>query len=165
MIKHYEGELGNFIYDDELFEIRCYFGKNRLHYIADELYVDLPEGCINTSYMFAKRKLPEGFKLRYFDTSNVKDMEAMFWECKLPEDFSLGDKFDTSNVTDMAGMFSHTGLPEGFTLGDRFDTSNVKCMDFIFAGCILPKKFTLGHKFNTNSVTHMEYAFSDIRYV
>ena len=106
MIKHYEGILGIFDYDDEEFEIlSTFYNTDYLHYIANELSVDLPQGCINTSYMFYNCVLPEGFNLGNFDTSNVKYMDNMFMYCKLPEGFTLGDKFDTSNVKDMCSMF------------------------------------------------------------
>ena len=116
MIKHYEGELGTFDYDDEEFEIYDGMFKPHLHYIGKGKSVDLPNGCINTSYMFSNCKLPEGFTLGdNFDTSNVVDMSFMFYNCILPEGFTLGDKFDTSNVINTNGMFSNCIFPEDVT--------------------------------------------------
>ena len=161
MIKHYEGELGTFDYDDEEFEIYDGMFKPHLHYIGKGKSVDLPKGCINTSKMFTDCKLPRGFSLGNFDTSNVINMESMFYECILPEGFTLGDKFDTSNVTYMENMFSYCKLPEGFTLGDKFDTSNVKDMRYMFVSAIVPEGFSLGDKFNTSNVKYMRNMFTN----
>lgn len=72
------------------FEIKKFDdGTECLHYCGNGKSVDLPDGCINTSWMFSHRKLPEGFfSGGYFDTSKVTNMEGMFSQCILPEDFS-----------------------------------------------------------------------------
>ena len=115
---HYEGELGIFDYDPEEFEVRKIWYHEYLHYHGNGKSVDLPKGCTNTSYMFFECKLPEGFSLgEDFNTGKVTDMEHMFSCCKLPKGFSLGKHFDTSNVTIMSGMFRSCRLPEGFSLG------------------------------------------------
>lgn len=86
MIKHYEGPLGTFDYDDEEFEVsHSITGNECLHYHGTGSSVDLPEGCINMSYMF--------------------------YNCTLPEGFTLGDKFDTSKVTNTCNMFYNCTLP------------------------------------------------------
>jgi len=99
MLIHYEGRPGEFNYDNNMFEIKKIDGLDCLHYKGLTPYVTLPEGCIDTSYMFYECELPEGFCLKGFDTSNVIDMYGMFENCKLPENFTLGDKFNISNVT------------------------------------------------------------------
>lgn len=56
-----------------------------------------------------------------FDTSKVKDMSKMFNCCsKFPENFTLGAKFDTSSVVVMTGMFYEAKLPRNFTFDSRF---------------------------------------------
>ena len=151
MIKHYEGELGTFDYDDEEFEW-AHDDEERyiayLHYIGKGKSVDLPNGCINTRYMFSNCALPDGFTLGdKFDTSSVKNMVCMFCYCHMPEIFTLGDKFDTSNVEDMAGMFKDCTLPKLFTLGDKFYTSKVKHMDYMFFNCNFGEEFNFGNHF------------------
>ena len=134
---HYEGELGVFDYDPREFEIKKFYdGTKCLHYCGNGKSVDLPDGCIDTRYMFCRRRLPEGFSLgERFDTSKVTDMYGMFSYCKLPEGFSLGEHFNTSNVTDMSYMFNGCSLPDGFSLGEYFNTSNVTDMSSMFEGC------------------------------
>ena len=147
MIKHYKGILGEFNYDDEEFNIDDF---DYLHYIGKGLSVDLPEGCIDTSYMFENCVLPEGFTLgNKFNTSNVYNMQGMFMDCKLPEGFTLGNNFDTSKVKDMSYMFCGCILPEGFLLGNKFDTNNVKNMRWMFSGSTIPEGFILRDHFNS----------------
>ena len=161
MIRHYKGNLGEFNYDDDEFEIGLEESDHQwICYVGNGLTVNLPKGCIDTSYMFAYRKLPKGFVLGDdFDTSRVVQMEGMFEECKLPKGFSLGDKFNTSNVKSMSSMFEGCTMSEGFTLGDKFDTSNVENMNDMFFACSMPKGFTLGNKFCTSKVKDMRYMF------
>ena len=186
---HYEGELGDFLYDPKEFEIKNYIGMPYLQYCGKGKSVNLPDGCANTRYMFKDCKLSEGFSLgEYFDTSNVIRMDAMFEDCilpdgfslgesfhtskvtsmrymfagcRLPEGFSLGEHFNTSRVTDMLCMFGWCKLPEGFSLGEHFDTSNVTDMCGMFSYCKIPKDFTLGEHFDTSNVTDMCYMFKD----
>ena len=157
-LMHYEGELGVFDYNPEEFEVIYIDGGDALHYIGYHA-VRLPEGCINTRYMFAQDYLPEGFLGWWFDTSSVVNMEHMFDSCHFYEGFTLREKFDTGKVTNMSHMFNACVFPEGFTLGDHFDTSAVENMEYMFAHCQLPKGFTLGEKFDTGKVTNMAHMF------
>ena len=165
---HKSESLGEFIFNIDMFTlVRDHYMFNfegvYLRYNPDFVGdIELPDGCINTSNMFNRCALPEGFSFGdKFDTSKVKDMQGMFFLCRLPEGFSLGDKFDTSNVENMKRMFSKCILPERFTLGDKFNASNVTNMQFMFAGSKLPKGFTLGDKFDTSNVIDMQLMFSE----
>lgn len=90
-VSHYEGRLGVFDYDPEEFELQEFCYEYYLHYCGKGKSVDLPKGCIDTSYMFAECELPPDFTLGPdFDTSNVTNMSRMFLKCILPENFSLG---------------------------------------------------------------------------
>lgn len=126
--------------------------------------VELPLNCSSCYSMFYECELPEGFTLGdNFDTSRVVDMSIMFYSCKMPKGFTLGDKFDTSKVEDMSSMFAKCCMPKGFTLGDKFDTSNVKHMYNMFSDCILPEGFTLGDKFDTSNVWYVYHMFSNCK--
>ncbi len=99
-----------------------------------------------------------------FDTSNVTNMEGMFYWTGIGKTFTslkLGNKFDTSNVTDMKRMFMSTGTG-GITtldLGEKFDTSNVTDMQFMFSDMYALKTLNLGDKFDTSNVTNMQRMF------
>ena len=161
---HYRGELGDFWYDPKEFEVCYYYDNpsyNYLHYVGNSNSVSLPKGCINTQYMFWKCRLPEGFQLVDFDTSEVVDMHGMFRECEMSAGLSLGDKFDTSNVEDMAEMFANCTLPGGFVLNNKFDTAKVIDMRGMFAACKMSDNFTLGVNFNVSNVADTDNMFSD----
>ena len=157
-LMHYEGELGVFDYNPEEFEVIYIDGGDALHYIGYHA-VRLPEGCINTRYMFAQDYLPEGFLGWWFDTSSVVNMEHMFDSCHFYEGFTLREKFDTGKVTNMAHMFDSCAFSEGFSLGDRFDTSKVIDMSYMFDYCKFPVGFSLSKKFDTSSAKNMECMF------
>lgn len=160
MIRHYEGILGTFDYNDEEFKLIT-VGPTYLHYCGKGLSVDLPKGCVSTRYMFSYCELPEGFTLGdKFDTSNVTNMSGMFYNCKLPAGFSLGGKFDTSSVVYMRHMFRNCKLPDGFSLGEKFDTSNVTDMSGMFSLCRMKGAFSLGDHFHTGSVEDMDSMFA-----
>lgn len=165
---YYRGELGNFWYNPNEFEIIDGPWKGEhLHYYGKGESVDLPKGCKNTRYMFYGRKLPDGFTLGdnfTFNTGDVINMEGMFSYCELPKGFTLGVDFDTINVTNMKSMFQGCKIPNGFTLGNKFDTSNVTNMVNMFSECNLPAGFTLGDKFDTSNVGDMNHMFKRCRY-
>lgn len=158
---HKSEELGEFIYDVNTYAVRSVSEHLVLQYIGDSgLEPILPCGLKSCREMFYDCKLPKGFTLGdKFDTSKIENMSSMFYFCIFPEGFTLGDKFDTSNVTDMSFMFYECILPEGFTLGDKFDTRNVAEMDSMFYLCSLPKGFNLGNKFNISKTTSMSSMF------
>ena len=113
---------------------------------------------------FKKLKTIEG--LKYFDTSNVKSMASMFFNCLSMEVIDLTD-FDTSNVTDMSSMFrfgvgygvgSSASLREIKGLED-FDTSKVTNMDRMFDGSSIVN-FEGVEYFNTSNLKTMVSMFS-----
>lgn len=70
-------------------------------------------------------------------------MKEILGCCKLPTDFSLGDKFDTSKVFDMTGMFAKAKLPEGFILGEKFTFGTAINPSNMFCCVEFPKRFSL----------------------
>ena len=96
-----------------------------------------------------------------FDTGNVTDMSDMFYICSSLTSLDLEDKFNTSKVTNMAGMFSSCSSLTSLDLGENFDTSNVKNMSSMFGACLSLESLNLGEKFNTSNVTNMQYMFAN----
>ena len=118
------------------------------------------------------------------DTSNVRDMNGMFFACENLNELDLGQfntgkvtrmygmfgncsnlsklnisSFDTSKVTDMNTMFGNcTSLQELDV--SHFDTSNVTSMAFMFFGCANLSKLDLSH-FDTGKVTDMPLMFAN----
>ena len=81
MIKHYEGILGNFDYDTEVWELDE--DESSLHYIGDSEKVVLPEGCTSCRRMFEGLSSVRKLDLSDFDTSEVTDMAYMFYRCDI----------------------------------------------------------------------------------
>ncbi len=95
--------------------------------------------------------------LENIDTSNVTNMEWMFWNCRSLTELDVSS-FDTSNVTDMSDMFaSCSGLTEIDVSG--FDTSNVTDMSEMFTNCSGLTEIDVSG-FDTSKVTDMDFMFS-----
>ena len=69
-----------------------------------------------------------------FDTSEVKDMSYMFYQCNNVELIEGLDCFDTSKVENMSYMFKqYQGIFYDYEI-NKWDVSNVKNMDEMFEG-------------------------------
>lgn len=114
----------------------------------------VPTKTNNWFYCF--ENLTEIENIRYLDTSNVTDMNFMFYRCNKLTEIDVSG-FNTSNVTNMHGMFS---LCSSLTTLDvsGFDTSNVIRMAQMFQRCENLKNLDL-KSFNTSNVTRMEGMF------
>ena len=72
--------------------------------------------------------------LRYMDTSNVTNMNSMFYCCNKLEDIEFGNNFNTSNVKLMNDMFD--GCSQITTLDLRsFNTKKTTEMQVMFKNC------------------------------
>ena len=94
--------------------------------------------------------------LKNLDTSNVTNMNYMFYGCSKLTNLDVS-KFNTSKVTDMGSIFSDC---RGLTSIDvsKFDTSKVTSMRHMFDGCRGLTSLDV-RKFNTGNVTDMEGMF------
>ena len=112
--------------------------------------------------------------IQYNDTSNVTDMNKMFYYCT---ELTSIPQLDTSNVTDMSRMFQHcyklTSIPQldtsktiymsemfsqcyQLTSIPQLDTSKTTSMGSTFYCC---EKLTSIPQLNTSNVTNMESTF------
>ena len=106
----------------------------------------------NMERMFFRCKA-QTIDLSSFDTSNVTNMEHMFWNCRAQAiDLS---SFNTKHVKYMSSMFE--GCEAQNLDLSSFDTSNVKYMDCMFNDC-RAKNLDLS-SFDTSRVTAMNYMF------
>lgn len=85
-----------------------------------------------------------------WDTSNVVDMNNMFFNCKY---FNESLSFNTCNVRDMSLMFYGC---ENFNQTLNLDTRNVINMSYMFCGCV---NFNQKLNFDTSSVKDMDGMF------
>ena len=98
--------------------------------------------------------------LEYLNTSEVKDMSYMFYDCKALTSLDLKN-FNTKNVTDMNSMFAKCGALKSLDLMN-FNTQNVTDMSSMFDDCWALTSLDLKN-FNTQNVTDMRKMFSDCR--
>lgn len=184
MIRHYEGELGVFDYDDRLYaignikdedldgwyekkdiEYLCYIGNDGKAKSKDLISLELPKGCINTRFMFHDMCFDGNICFENFDTSGVEDMTAMFFDCVLNgNSISLGNKFNTSKVKSMENMFArivplHNEEDIHLKLGSSFDTSNVENMEGMFWHSFISMA-DLSNRLNTSNCRNMRNMFS-----
>ena len=95
--------------------------------------------------------------LEYLNTSEVKDMGYMFYDCKALTSLNLKN-FNTQNVTNMKGMFSSCEALTSLDL-KNFNTQNVTDMSWMFFDCWTLTSLDLKN-FNTENVTNMSLMFS-----
>ncbi len=117
------------------------------------------ENVTNMASMFFSCRSLTSLDLSGFNTSNVTDMNCMFYGTDL-QSLELSG-FDTSNVTDMNGMFGWCTSLSSLDLS-WFDTSTVTNMKNMFDYCISLSTLDLSG-FDTSKVTDMSYMFSECK--
>ncbi|MBR0527272.1 MAG: leucine-rich repeat protein, partial [Prevotella sp.] len=113
----------------------------------------------NTNCWFASMdKLTTITGMEYLNTSEVTDMNQMFYDCEKLTSLDLSH-FNTSKVTNMEGMFNDCSSLTSLDLSS-FNTSNVDIMNDMFNGCSSLVNLNLS-SFNTSKVTHMSGMFAE----
>ncbi len=92
-----------------------------------------------------------------FDTSNVKNMKKMFFNCMELKSLDVSN-WDTSNVTNMTGTFDQCESLVTLDLS-RWDVSSVTNLYGTFAYCISLANLDVS-TWDTSRVTNMEATFS-----
>ena len=110
-------------------------------------------------YMFYDCKSLTNLDVSGFNTSNVNDMSWMFYWCKGLTSLDVSG-FNTSNVTNMTGMFYLCTALTGSLDVSGFNTSNVTTMKEMFTYCKSLKNLDVSG-FNTSNVRDMYRMFSD----
>ena len=93
-----------------------------------------------------------------FDTSNVTDMNNMFFLCSALTSLDVSH-FDTSKVKDMSGMFRSCSSLTSLDVSN-FDTTDVTTMESMFCFCTALTSLDLS-SFDTSNVANMDYMFAD----
>lgn len=152
--------------------------------------------ALTTNHFFTSfSNLSEIEGLDKLNTSNVKSMNSMFYDCGL-ESLDL-TSFDTSNVRDMTEMFASCINLRVLNV-NNFDTSKVTCMRYMFNNCAVQSldlrnfdtsnvtdmagmfwqenadslgdwnwlsEIKIDNSFSTSKVTNMAYMFADCKYL
>ena len=114
----------------------------------------------DSSYMFydVKAILRQiTFSPEHINTSNVTDMNNMFFGCNGLTSLDL-TSFDTENVTNMSWMFTSCGKLSSLDVSKKFSTKNVTNMRQMFSGCDSLTSLDLTG-FDTENVTNMSGMF------
>ena len=110
----------------------------------------------NLSFMFNDiSTITDQSSFDKYNTSNIKEMIHMFYNCKskhLPESIK---NFKTENVTDMNHMFYNCSSVKELPDISNWNTKNVNDMSFMFSKCSSLKKFPNISKWNTENVIDM----------
>ena len=130
------------------------------HSVLEDLNLSIfnTSNVINMNFMFYMCKSLTSLDLSSFNTSKVTDMSSMFYRCLSLTNLDLSS-FNTSNVTNMYAMFSNCYALKNLNLGN-FNSSKVTNMMNMFKGCSSLTNLDL-NGFNTSKVTDMGYMFSD----
>ena len=123
-------------------------------YIVSEVPIFAPAYCRNIFSEF-KNLIQINFNDN-FNTSNVTNMNYMFWYCSSLISLDLSN-FNTSNATNMSGMFVDCQSLTSLDLSS-FNTSKVTDMYYMFQSCSSLTSVDLNN-FNTSKVTDMSSMF------
>ena len=95
------------------------------------------------------------------DTSNAKDMYAMFDYCYKLTELNVSS-FDTANVTEMRYMFRNCYALSYVDISS-FDVSQVENMRWIFQECYELETIVMPEVFNLSACKELSGFFSDCR--
>ena len=93
------------------------------------------------------------------NTSNVTNMQGMFYKCKALNSLDLSS-FNTANVTDMSYMFYYCMVLKSLDLSS-FNTANVMNMTYMFSYCNALESLDI-RNFDMGKVTNSSKMFSSV---
>ena len=125
-------------------------------YIVSEAPIFAPSDCTGMFYNFIN--LTSINFNNNFNTSNVTNMDSMFWGCGSLTSLDVSS-FNTSNVTDMSRVFTFCSFLTRLDLSS-FNTSNVTNMRAMFGNCSSLTSLDVS-SFNTSNVTAMGSMFDN----
>lgn len=109
---------------------------------SDTLYITPNDATSVMVFNEDCSKMLSGLKVTniYFDndaidTSKVKNMCGLIYNCQKLLDITFPSSFDTSSVDNMSQMFTYCYALSNISFGENFKTSNVKTMMQMFNSC------------------------------
>jgi surface protein len=112
----------------------------------------------STAYWFAGLTHLETFVgLQYLNTSNVTNMQGMFWVCEALTSLDLSG-FNTLNVTNMSNMFTRCSRLRTIKVSSGWSTSNIFASGGleVFEGCTS----LVGGQGTTYDSNHTDYTYA-----
>ena len=112
----------------------------------------------NMSQMFYNCQKLKILDLRSFNTASVIDMKNMFFNCTNLSTIDFGNNFTTEKVKNMSGMFLSCSNLTELDLSSINNTKDVTDMSYMFRGCSRIKTLDL-RQFSTDKVTNINGIF------
>ena len=112
----------------------------------------------NAEAMFLNCQQLISLDLSNFDTSQITNFKEFLKECRAMTYLDISN-FNTSSCTNMDRMFSHCASLTSLDL-THFDTSKVTDMHKMFSECFIMTDLNISN-FNTSKVEKMDYMFSN----
>lgn len=141
-------------YDDDAAEedkIKIYYYRNAAYILSENVI-----NAISLEGMFKNCYALKSVEFYNFDTSEVKSMKEMFYNCSSLKKTVI--KFDATKTEDMSGMFWQCKSLTSLDLSE-FDTSSVKNMNEMFFGCRSLESIYASEKWNTKNVVNGKNMF------
>ncbi len=124
-----------------------------------------PTTCYHWFDSFTHLQTIEG--LTYLNTSEVTNMESMFYGCELLTSLNLSS-FNTEKVTTMKSMFNHATALKEVKLSDQFTGTSLEDASLLFMDCTSLKSANLSSFKTTAALTDLSYMFrgcSSVEYI
>ena len=137
--------------------LNLFSGFVSLERIVGLEYLNTSE-VMNMECMFFDCRNLKNLDLRGLDTSKVKNMQHMFYGCKNLTDIDVSN-FNTSSVKYMDNMFGFCKSLISLNLRN-FDTSEIVDMHSMFHCCEKLKAINTGYKWDLSNVRNSESMFA-----
>ena len=111
------------------------------------------------SWLFGMESLESIEGIEHLNTSEVTDMDWMFYNCKHLTSIDVSG-FNTANATSMIAMFAGCSALATLDL-TSFNTSNVTNMQLMFSGCTSLTTIYVDYTWTTEAVTESGDMFKD----
>ena len=147
-------------YDQLRTNISSGWDENRENIIAvvfDTSFADCSSITSTAYWFYGFNKLSTIIGINNLKTTNVTNMESMFYGCSGLTSLDLSS-FNTANVTNMSWMFNNCEALTNLDVSN-FNTSNVTNMGEMFNNCSGLTSLDVSN-FNTEKVTNMHAMFS-----
>jgi hypothetical protein len=99
----------------------------------------------------------EKFEIDGFDTSEVKSLKKLFYNCIIYSSLDFLDKISTKQITDMSYMFSASDVV--LFSPENLDLSSVTDMSHMFENCNSLQGVLLPENINSNHLTDISFMF------
>ena len=124
---------------------------------GSRLKIEFDTSITTLAYLFYNMSKIKSIDFSYFDSTEVTDMNSLFYKCNELEAITFGDYFNTSKVTNMDSLFREC-LDLTSIDFSKFNTELVTNMSYLFSGCNSLESINFNN-IDTSSVVDMSNMF------